>query len=66
MTAWVAVILVCMGAEISQCNVAVYPTSYYKLMDCRSKIATAYQMTKGTGLVVSGSCSQVKIEGTDI
>ena len=66
MTSWVAVILVCTGTEISQCNVAVYPTSFYQLTDCRSKVATAYRMSQGAGLFVSGSCSEVKIKGTDI
>jgi hypothetical protein len=65
MTAWVAVILVCSSTEISQCNISVYPTSFYQLTDCRSKVATAYRMSKGTGLFVSGSCNQVKIKGTD-
>jgi len=66
MTAWVAVIMVCMGTEISQCNVAVYPTSYYNLSDCRNKVAQGYRMAKSAGMLVSGSCSPVKIKGTDI
>ena len=66
MTAWVAVILVCTGAEISQCNVAVYPTSFYSLSDCQNKVSQGFRMAASAGMLVSGSCSQVKIEGTDI
>ena len=66
MTAWVAVILVCMGTEISQCNVAVYPTSFYNLSDCRNKVSQGYRMAAAAGMRVSGSCSQVKIKGADI
>ena len=65
MTSWVAVIMVCMGTEISQCNVAVYPTSYYKITDCQNKVAQGFRMAVSAGYLVSGSCSQVKIEGTD-
>jgi len=63
-TSWVAVILVCMGIEISQCNVAVYPTSYYSLVECQNKVAQG-RMAASAGFFVSGSCSEVKIEGTD-
>ena len=66
MTSWVAVILVCMGTEISQCNVAVYPTSFYSLSDCQNKVSQGFRMAAAVGMHVSGSCSQVKIEGTDI
>ena len=66
MTAWVAVILVCMGTEISQCNVAVYPTSFYKIVDCQNKVAQGFRMAASAGYLVSGSCSQVKIKGADI
>lgn len=65
MTSWVAVILVCMGTEISQCNVAVYPTSYYSLVECQNRVAQGYRMAASAGFLVSGSCNQVKIEGTD-
>jgi hypothetical protein len=65
MTSWVAVIMVCMGTEISQCNVAVYPTSYYSLSDCQNKVSQGFRMAASAGMLVSGSCSQVKIEGTD-
>ena len=66
MTSWVAVIMVCTGAEISQCNVAVYPTSFYSLSDCQTKVSQGFRMAAAAGMLVSGSCSQVKIEGTDI
>ena len=65
MTSWVAVIMVCMGTEISQCNVAVYPTSYYSLSDFQNKVSQGFRMAAAAGMLVSGSCSQVKIEGTD-
>lgn len=65
MTSWVAVILVCSSTEISQCNVAVYPTSYYSLVECQNKVAQGYNMAASAGFFVSGSCSEVKIEGTD-
>ena len=65
MTSWVAVILVCTGIEISQCNVAVYPTSYYSLVECQDKVAQGYRMAASAGFFVSGSCSRVKIKGTD-
>ena len=65
MTSWVAVIMVCTGAEISQCNVAVYPTSFYSLSDCQNKVSQGFRMAAAAGMLVSGSCSQVKIEGTD-
>jgi hypothetical protein len=54
-----------MGIEISQCNVAVYPTSYYSLVECQNKVAQGYRMAASAGFFVSGSCSEVKIEGTD-
>ena len=66
MTSWVAVILVCMGTEISQCNVAVYPTSFYNITDCQNKVAQGYNMAASAGFFVSGSCSQVKIKGTTL
>ena len=65
MTSWVAVILVCMGTEISQCNIAVYPSSFYNITDCQNKVAQGFRMAAAAGMHVSGSCSQVKIEGTD-
>lgn len=66
MSAWVAVILVCSSTEISQCNIAVYPTSFYQLTDCQNKVAQGFRMAASAGMLVSGSCSQVKIKGTDI
>jgi len=66
MAAWVAVIMVCYGTEISQCNVAVYPISYYKISDCQHKLEQGFRMAKASGMLVSGSCSQVKIKGTDL
>lgn len=66
MASWVAVIMVCFGTEIGQCNVAVYPTSYYNLSDCQDKLEQGFRMAKASGMLVSGSCSRVKLEGTDL
>ena len=66
MAAWVAVIMVCYGTEINQCNVAVYPTSYYKISDCQYKLNQGFRMAKASGMLVSGSCSRVTLEGTDL
>ena len=66
MLSWIAVMMVCTGTEISQCNVAVYPTSFYNLSDCQTKLSQGYRMAASAGFSVSGSCSQVKIQGTDL
>ena len=61
MSMWVAVILACLGPDITSCQPLVKKSIFYDSVDCQEDVQSMLNTLRGQGIYAVGSC--IAVEG---